>query len=161
MNFPCTVTVREFQGLNRKQKMNPINIVERAGGAGAGCGEERFRQLVIETSAVDFGELAASQSLHARPGSFVCLSREHTGRGIAMENLPRIFELLTNGGCRCGNRLGWPRSLASFNNIMAGSMSTANPVTEQHSAFIFRVSKKISQPEHCAAGNRAGAQRRQ
>ena len=64
-------------------------------------------RLVIETSAVDFGELAASQSLHARPGSFVCLSVSDTGCGIAVENLPRIFEpFFTTKDVGAGTGLG-------------------------------------------------------
>ncbi len=49
-------------------------------------------QLVIETSAVEFDQLAAAQSAKIRPGSFVCLSINDTGRGIPPEYLPRIFE---------------------------------------------------------------------
>jgi two-component system, cell cycle sensor histidine kinase and response regulator CckA len=49
-------------------------------------------QLAIETSAVEFDELAAAQSPPARPGSFVCLRVSDTGCGISPENLPRIFE---------------------------------------------------------------------
>ena len=49
-------------------------------------------QLVIETSAVNFDELAAAQSPQARPGLFACLSISDTGSGIPPEALPRIFE---------------------------------------------------------------------
>jgi len=49
-------------------------------------------QLIIETAAVEFDELAASQSAQARPGSFIRLSVSDTGTGIAPEILPRIFE---------------------------------------------------------------------
>jgi len=49
-------------------------------------------QLVIETSGVEFDEYAASQSPHARVGSFVCLSVADSGCGIPPETLPKIFE---------------------------------------------------------------------
>jgi CheY-like chemotaxis protein len=49
-------------------------------------------QIIIETSAVEFDEVAATQIARARPGSFVCLSVSDTGCGIPPENLPRIFE---------------------------------------------------------------------
>jgi PAS domain S-box-containing protein len=49
-------------------------------------------QLVIEISAVDFGESVIGQSAQARPGSFVCLSVSDTGCGIPPENLSKIFE---------------------------------------------------------------------
>ena len=49
-------------------------------------------QLVIETAAVEFDQLAAAQSAQARPGSFVRLSVGDIGTGIPPEILPRIFE---------------------------------------------------------------------
>jgi signal transduction histidine kinase/GAF domain-containing protein/ActR/RegA family two-component response regulator len=49
-------------------------------------------QLVIETSAKEFDEFAASQSAQARIGSFVCLSVSDSGSGIPPEVLPKIFE---------------------------------------------------------------------
>jgi PAS domain S-box-containing protein len=49
-------------------------------------------KLVIETSAVEFDEAAASHSGQIRPGKFVCLSVSDTGCGIPPENLQRIFE---------------------------------------------------------------------
>ena len=49
-------------------------------------------QLVIETAAVDIDDLAALQSLEARPGSFARLSVSDSGSGITPEVLPRIYE---------------------------------------------------------------------
>jgi PAS domain S-box-containing protein len=49
-------------------------------------------KLIIETDAIDFDAMAATQSLRARPGSFVRLSVGDTGQGIRPEILPRIFE---------------------------------------------------------------------
>ncbi len=49
-------------------------------------------QLVIETSGVEFDAFAASQSAQARTGSFVQLSVNDSGCGIAPEILPKIFE---------------------------------------------------------------------
>ena len=47
--------------------------------------------LFIETSCVDFDELAAAQSPQSRPGSFACLCVSDTGSGIPPEILPEIF----------------------------------------------------------------------
>ncbi len=49
-------------------------------------------KLIIETSAAEFDEQAASQSAQMRAGSFVCLGVSDTGCGIPPENLARIFE---------------------------------------------------------------------
>ncbi len=49
-------------------------------------------QIRIETSAIEFDETTAPQTVGARPGSFVCLSVTDTGTGIPPEILPRIFE---------------------------------------------------------------------
>jgi len=48
--------------------------------------------LIIETSGVEFDELAVFQSPQARPGSFVCLTVSDSGSGIRPEILPKIFE---------------------------------------------------------------------
>jgi len=49
-------------------------------------------RLVIETAGVELDELAVSQCVQARPGSFVRLSVSDTGGGIPPEILPQIFE---------------------------------------------------------------------
>ncbi len=49
-------------------------------------------QIIIETSAVEFDEITATQTPQARPGSFACLSVTDSGCGIPPEILPRIFE---------------------------------------------------------------------
>jgi PAS domain S-box-containing protein len=49
-------------------------------------------RLIIETGGVAFDELATAQSIHMRPGSFVCLSVSDSGCGIPPEILPQIFE---------------------------------------------------------------------
>jgi len=47
--------------------------------------------LFIETSEVEFDEMAAGQSPQSRPGTFACLSVSDTGTGISPEILPEIF----------------------------------------------------------------------
>ncbi len=49
-------------------------------------------RLLIETSAVEFDELAASQTPGARVGPFVCLSVSDTGCGIPPDIVTKIFE---------------------------------------------------------------------
>ena len=49
-------------------------------------------QLIIGTSAVEFDETTAAQTLQGRPGSFACLSVSDTGCGIPPENMQQIFE---------------------------------------------------------------------
>lgn len=49
-------------------------------------------KLIIETSAVEFDEITATQVSQARVGSFACVSASDTGSGISSEILPRIFE---------------------------------------------------------------------
>jgi two-component system, cell cycle sensor histidine kinase and response regulator CckA len=64
-------------------------------------------QLVIETSTVNFDELAAAQSPPARPGSFACLSVSDNGCGILPDVLPRIFEpFFTTKNAGSGTGLG-------------------------------------------------------
>jgi PAS domain S-box-containing protein len=64
-------------------------------------------KIIVETSAVEFDEVTATQSPQARPGSFVCLSVSDTGCGIPPEILPRIFEpFFTTKGVGQGTGLG-------------------------------------------------------
>jgi len=49
-------------------------------------------RLVVQTEAVEITDAAQPSWPEGRPGKFVVLSLEDTGRGIAPEILPRIFE---------------------------------------------------------------------
>ena len=64
-------------------------------------------QLIITTAGVELDECAATQSVQARHGAFVCLSVADTGSGIPPEVLPRIFEpFFTTKGIGQGTGLG-------------------------------------------------------
>ena len=79
-------------------------------------------RLVIETAAVDIDELAASQSVQARPGSFVRLTVSDTGCGIPPEVVPRIFEpFFTTKDVGKGTGLG---------------LATVFSIVEQHHGWI-------------------------
>jgi len=92
--------------------------------------------LIIETSAVEFDELAASQSLESRPGLFACLSVSDTGCGIASENLERIFEpFFTNKEVGKGTGLG----LATVFGIVKQHKGWINVYSEINHGTTFRI----------------------
>ena len=93
-------------------------------------------QLVIETSAVEFDEMAAMHTAQARQGSFVCLSVSDTGCGIAPENLSRIFEpFFTTKEVGKGTGLG----LATVFGIVQQHQGWINVYSEGGHGTIFRI----------------------
>jgi two-component system cell cycle sensor histidine kinase/response regulator CckA len=93
-------------------------------------------QLVIQTSGAAFDELAASQSAHARVGSFVCLSVSDTGSGIAPEILPKIFDpFFTTKAIGKGTGLG----LATVFGIVQQHRGWVNVTSEVGFGTTFRV----------------------
>jgi CheY-like chemotaxis protein len=105
-------------------------------------------QLVIETSAVEFDEMAVSQSPKVRPGSFVCLAVSDTGCGIPPENLQRIFEpFFTTKGIGKGTGLG----LATVFGIVQQHQGWVNVYSEVGRGTTFRIYLprllKASQPK--------------
>jgi PAS domain S-box-containing protein len=79
-------------------------------------------QVIIETSAVEFDEFAASQSAQVRVGSFVRLSVSDCGCGIPPEVLPKIFEpFFTTKEAGKGTGLG---------------LSTVFGIVQQHEGWI-------------------------
>ena len=79
-------------------------------------------RLVIETSAVEFDELAVSQTAGARVGSFVCLSVSDTGHGIPPDILTKIFEpFFTTKDVGKGTGLG---------------LSTVFGIAQQHNGWV-------------------------
>jgi nitrogen-specific signal transduction histidine kinase/ActR/RegA family two-component response regulator len=97
----------------------------------------RDSRLIIETSAVDFDELAASQSSpQARPGAFVCLNVSDNGCGIPPENLPRIFEpFFSTKGVGKGTGLG----LATVFGIIQQHLGWINVSSEAGRGTTFRI----------------------
>jgi PAS domain S-box-containing protein len=93
-------------------------------------------QLIIETSAVEFDEAAASHSAQVRPGSFVCLSVGDTGCGIPPEILPKIFEpFFTTKDVGKGTGLG----LATVFGIVQQHKGWINVYSEVGHGTTFRV----------------------
>lgn len=92
--------------------------------------------LIIETSAVDFDETVCAQSVHARAGSFVCLSVSDNGCGISAENLPRIFEpFFTTKEVGKGTGLG----LATVFGIVQQHRGWVNVYSEVGQGTTFRI----------------------
>ena len=93
-------------------------------------------QLVIETSGVEFDELAVSQSVKARPGSFVRLSVSDSGCGIPPEVLPQIFEpFFTTKAIGKGTGLG----LATIFGIVQQHQGWINVYSEIGHGTTFRI----------------------
>jgi two-component system cell cycle sensor histidine kinase/response regulator CckA len=93
-------------------------------------------QLIIETAAVEFDEVAASHSTQVRPGSFVCLSVGDTGCGISAENLQRIFEpFFTTKDIGKGTGLG----LATVFGIVQQHKGWINVYSEVGHGTTFRI----------------------
>jgi len=93
-------------------------------------------RLLIETSAVDFDELATAQTDKARAGPFVCLSVSDSGHGIAPENLPHIFEpFYTTKAIGKGTGLG----LATVFGIVQQHQGWINIYTEVGRGAMFRI----------------------
>jgi PAS domain S-box-containing protein len=113
-------------------------------------------RLLIETSGVEFDELAAAQSAQARPGSFVCLSVSDTGCGIPAEILPKIFDpFFTTKDIGKGTGLG----LATVFGIVQQHQGWINVHSEVGRGTTFRIylprlagmSEQITTPPALAA----------
>ena len=92
--------------------------------------------LIIETAAIHFDELDASQVTQARPGDFVCLSVSDTGCGIPKDSLPRIFEpFYTTKEVGKGTGLG----LATVFGIVQQHRGWVNVYSELGHGSTFRV----------------------
>jgi PAS domain S-box-containing protein len=93
-------------------------------------------RLVIETSGVELDEMAVAQSVHARPGSFVCLSVSDSGGGIPSEILPQIFEpFFTTKPVGKGTGLG----LATVFGIVQQHQGWINVYSEVGHGTTFRI----------------------
>jgi len=92
--------------------------------------------LTIETSSVEFDELAAAQSPNAQLGPFVCLSVSDTGCGIPAANLNRIFEpFFTTKSVGKGTGLG----LATVFGIVQQHQGWVNVYSEVDRGTTFRI----------------------
>ncbi len=93
-------------------------------------------ELFLETSIVEFDELAAAQSYKARPGRFACLTVSDTGCGIPPEILPRIFEpFFTTKDVGKGTGLG----LATVFGIVQQHQGWINVYSEAGHGTTFRI----------------------
>ena len=92
--------------------------------------------LRIETSGVELDELAAAQTVQARPGSFVHLSVTDNGCGMAPEILPQIFEpFFTTKSVGKGTGLG----LATVFGIVEQHRGWINVFSEIRHGTTFRI----------------------
>ncbi len=93
-------------------------------------------RLVIETSGVEFDEMALQQSIQARLGSFVCLTVTDNGSGIAPGVLPRIFDpFFTTKPVGKGTGLG----LATVFGIVQQHQGWINVYSEGGHGTTFRI----------------------
>ncbi len=93
-------------------------------------------KIVIETTAVDLGEMAASKEAQARPGAFACISVTDTGSGISPEIMSRIFEpFFTTKEVGKGTGLG----LATVFGIVQQHKGWINVYSEVGRGTVFRV----------------------
>jgi len=85
-------------------------------------------QLLIETTEAVVAAAAALLNSDAAPGRYVCLRVTDTGSGIPPEILPESSSRFSRPRNRAKARAGLATSLASSNNIKAGSSwRTARP----------------------------------
>ncbi len=93
-------------------------------------------RIIIETKAVEFDEITATQTAKAVPGSFVCVSVTDTGCGIPPEILPRIFEpFFTTKAIGKGTGLG----LATVFGIVQQHNGWINVYSEVGHGTTFRI----------------------
>ena len=93
-------------------------------------------RIIIETKAVEFDEVTATQTAKASPGSFVCLSITDAGCGIPSEILPQIFEpFFTTKDVGKGTGLG----LATVFGIVQQHKGWINVYSEVGHGTTFRV----------------------
>ncbi len=96
-------------------------------------------QIFITTETILIEAEYVETHPEARTGAFVCLTVSDTGVGIYPEYLPRIFEpFFTTKEAGTAPVLVWPRSMASSNNIRAGSRPPASWGRERFSKFSCR-----------------------